>query len=44
MAREEIENVWVWWGLDLVVENEKGVQKDEPTLTGALLNQKNLAN
>lgn len=23
MVREEIENVWVGWGLDLVVENER---------------------
>lgn len=30
MAREEIENVWVRWGLDLVVENERVCEMMSP--------------
>lgn len=40
MSREEIENVWVIWGFDLPVENERVFH----ILTSSLLNQKNPAN
>lgn len=46
MSREEIENVWVVWGLDLPVENGRvfHILNHVPAVTSSLLNQKNPAN
>lgn len=46
MSREEIENVWAVWGVDLPVENERvfRILNNVPAVTSSLLNQKNPAN